>query len=57
MRPPALLQLALPHLPPALSSTIVHGMKYLQMGGLVLDDVAFLVMGLAFLVVLAGWMA
>ena len=32
-------------------------MKYLQMGGLVLDDVAFLVMGLAFLVVLAGWMA
>ncbi|KAL1673249.1 hypothetical protein EV122DRAFT_255293 [Schizophyllum commune] len=57
VRPPALLQLALPHLPPALSSTIVHGMKYLQMGGLVLDDVAFLVMGLAFLVVLAGWMA
>ncbi|KAL1744310.1 hypothetical protein HDZ31DRAFT_82787 [Schizophyllum fasciatum] len=57
VRPPALLSLALPHLPPALSGTIVHGMKYLQMGGLVLDDVAFLVMGLAFLVVLAGWMS
>ncbi|TRM63009.1 hypothetical protein BD626DRAFT_44630 [Schizophyllum amplum] len=57
VQPPALLALALPHLPPALSSTIVHGMKYVRMAGLVLDDVAFLVLALAALVVVAGWMA
>ncbi|KAF7367539.1 hypothetical protein MSAN_00817000 [Mycena sanguinolenta] len=39
-RPPMLVALALPHLPPRISSVIVHGMKYMQMASMFLDDVA-----------------
>ncbi|KAF8150366.1 hypothetical protein K438DRAFT_1624431 [Mycena galopus ATCC 62051] len=45
-RPPTLLALALPHLPPPISAVIVHGMKYMQMGSMFLDDVAGVIVGL-----------
>lgn len=52
-----LLALALPHLPPPFPSIITNGLKYLQMGGLFLDDLAGLIVGLGFLVLLAGWLS
>ncbi|KAI0271732.1 hypothetical protein BC834DRAFT_967165 [Gloeopeniophorella convolvens] len=39
-QPPMLLALALPHLPKPFPSIIVHGLKYLQMAGALLDDFA-----------------
>ncbi|KAJ7155895.1 hypothetical protein B0H12DRAFT_45727 [Mycena haematopus] len=55
-RPPTLLALALPYLPPPISSVIVHGMKYMQMGSMFLDDVAALVVGIGLVIWLATWM-
>ncbi|GBE78578.1 hypothetical protein BKA93DRAFT_902562 [Sparassis latifolia] len=54
---PMLLAFALPHLPPPLPSIITNGMKYLQIGGIFLDDLAALLVGLGFLVWIAGWLA
>ncbi|KAG6840519.1 hypothetical protein C0991_006192 [Blastosporella zonata] len=56
VQPPTLLAIALPHLPPPLPSTIVNGMKYLQMGSLFLDDLAGLLVGLGFIVWFSGWL-
>ncbi|KAI0027195.1 hypothetical protein K488DRAFT_91167 [Vararia minispora EC-137] len=52
--PPMLLAMALPHLPPAISSTIRHGLKYLRMGSELLDDLAAVVFALAICVVFAS---
>ncbi|KAJ7431512.1 hypothetical protein B0H11DRAFT_850477 [Mycena galericulata] len=56
-RPPTLLALALPHLPPPIPSVIVHSMKYLQMGSLFLDDVAAVIVGIGLVIWLATWRA
>ncbi|KAJ7433561.1 hypothetical protein FB451DRAFT_1345085 [Mycena latifolia] len=56
-RPPMLLALALPHLPPPIPAMIVHGMKYLQMGSLFLDDVAAVIVGIGLIIWLATWRA
>ncbi|KAJ6614922.1 hypothetical protein B0H10DRAFT_2022875, partial [Mycena sp. CBHHK59/15] len=55
-RPPTLLALALPHLPPPIPSLIVHSMKYAQMGSLMLDDVAAAVVGVGLVVWLSSWL-
>jgi GET complex subunit GET2 len=52
-----LVALALPHLPPPFPSIILNILKYFQMGGLFLDDVAGLVVGVGFLILFAGWSA
>jgi hypothetical protein len=54
-RPPTLLALVLPSLPPQISAVIVHGMKYMQMGSMVLDDVAAVVVGIGLVIWLATW--
>ncbi|KAK7008158.1 hypothetical protein R3P38DRAFT_2552759 [Favolaschia claudopus] len=54
-RPPTILALALPHLPPRVSSVIVHGMKYMQMGSMFMDDVAAVVVGIGLVIWLATW--
>ncbi|KAJ6456192.1 hypothetical protein C8R45DRAFT_1222294 [Mycena sanguinolenta] len=54
-RPPTLVALALPHLPPPISSLIVHGMKYMQMGSMFLDDVAAVIVGIGLVIWLATW--
>lgn len=57
VQPPALLALALPHLPPPFPSVIMNAMKYMQMGSLFLDDLAGLVVGIGFIVYFAGLFA
>ncbi|KAJ6569402.1 hypothetical protein B0H19DRAFT_1257055 [Mycena capillaripes] len=56
-RPPTLLALALPHLPPPIPSVIVHSMKYLQMGSMFLDDIAAVIVGIGLVIWLATWRA
>ncbi|KAJ7102609.1 hypothetical protein B0H15DRAFT_1017717 [Mycena belliarum] len=56
-RPPMLIAIALPHLPPPIPAVIVHGMKYFQMGSLFLDDVAAVIVGVGLVVWLATWRA
>ncbi|KAJ7139348.1 hypothetical protein C8R44DRAFT_847394 [Mycena epipterygia] len=56
-RPPTLLALALPHLPPPIPSVIVHSMKYLQMGSMFLDDLAAVVVGIGLVIWFATWRA
>jgi len=55
LQPPALLAFILPHLPPQLSTVVVSGLRYLQMGSMLLDDVAWVLVGLGFLVYIATW--
>ena len=55
MQPPALLTIVLPHLPRQLSTIAVSGLRYLQMGSMLLDDVAWVLVGLGFLVHVATW--
>lgn len=50
IQPPTLIALALPHLPPPIPAIVTNGMKYLQMGGVFLDDIATLVVGMGVLV-------
>ncbi|KAF4566493.1 hypothetical protein EYR36_011924 [Pleurotus pulmonarius] len=50
VQPPMLLSLALPHLPPTITSIVVNGMKYMQMASLFLDDIAGLIVGIGFLI-------
>lgn len=50
-----LLSLVLPHLPPRLSQTITTSLKYFHMAGLVLDDLAILLFGMAVIVYVSGW--
>ncbi|KAK2459756.1 hypothetical protein APHAL10511_008188 [Amanita phalloides] len=55
LRPPAFLSLVLPHLPPQISTFVVSGLRYLQMGSMLLDDIAWVLVGLGFLVYVANW--
>jgi hypothetical protein len=57
LQPPALVTLVLPHLPPQLSTTVVSGLRYLQMGSMLLDDIAWVLLILGFLVYIATWVA
>ncbi|KAH7884101.1 hypothetical protein F5I97DRAFT_1969331 [Phlebopus sp. FC_14] len=54
---PALLALALPHLPPPIPSLITNGLRYFQMGGVFLDDLAAVVFGIGMVVLVASWSA
>ncbi|KAI0317912.1 hypothetical protein OF83DRAFT_1057774 [Amylostereum chailletii] len=56
-QPPMLLALALPHLPPPIRSIIIHGLKYLKMGGTLLDDLAAAIVAFGFLVALSSWLS
>ncbi|KAF8898330.1 hypothetical protein BD779DRAFT_1483383 [Infundibulicybe gibba] len=55
VKPPTMLGFILPHLPPPFPSLILNGLKYMQMGSLFLDDIATLVVGFGFIVLVAGW--
>ncbi|RDX51570.1 hypothetical protein OH76DRAFT_1435579 [Lentinus brumalis] len=57
IQPPMLLALALPHLPPPLPAVITNGLKYLQIGGVFLDDISALIVGVGFLIWVANWVA
>jgi len=57
VQPPTLVALALPHLPPPFPSIITNGLRYIQMGGSILDDLSAVVFGLGMLVLIAGWFA
>ncbi len=57
IQPPMLLAFALPHLPPPLPAVITNGLKYLQIGGVLFDDLAGLIVGVGFLVWVANWFA
>ncbi|KAJ4485349.1 hypothetical protein J3R30DRAFT_1344462 [Lentinula aciculospora] len=54
VQPPMLLAMALPHLPPPFPSIIINGMKYMQLGSILLDDLAILTVGVGFYIWIAG---
>ncbi|KAF8584933.1 hypothetical protein K439DRAFT_1633055 [Ramaria rubella] len=54
-RPPMLLGLVLPYLPPPFPQTILTSLKYLQMGSMVLDDLAILVFGIGLVIFVSNW--
>ncbi|KAF5382792.1 hypothetical protein D9757_007315 [Collybiopsis confluens] len=54
VHPPMLVAMALPHLPPPFPSIIINGMKYLQLGSILLDDLAILAVGVGFFIWIAG---
>lgn len=54
VQPPMLLAMVLPQLPPPFPSIIVNGMKYLQLGSILLDDLAILAVGVGFFIWIAG---
>ncbi|PCH33159.1 hypothetical protein WOLCODRAFT_134951 [Wolfiporia cocos MD-104 SS10] len=56
-RPPMLLSLALPYLPPPIPSVVTNGLAYLQLGGIFLDDIAGVIFCIGLLIWLAGWSA
>jgi hypothetical protein len=55
IQPPMLVSLALPHLPPPLPAIIIVGITYLQVGGVLLDDIAGLVVGMGLIVGISSW--
>ncbi|KAF8639399.1 hypothetical protein AX17_001524 [Amanita inopinata Kibby_2008] len=55
LQPPTLLAVVLPHLPQQISTVVLNGLRYLQMGSMLLDDIAWLIVGLGFLVYVATW--
>ena len=52
-----LLALALPHLPPLIRAIILNGLTYMQIGEILLDDIAGLLVGVGLIVWVAGWIA
>lgn len=56
-QPPMLLMLALPHLPKPLPTLILTGLKYIQMGSTLLDDIAAVLVALGLFVAVSGWVA
>ncbi|KAH6917730.1 hypothetical protein BKA70DRAFT_1395396 [Coprinopsis sp. MPI-PUGE-AT-0042] len=54
VQPPALLALALPHIPPPFPSIIINSLKYIRMISSFLDDIAILVVGLGLVVYLGS---
>ncbi|KAG2030051.1 hypothetical protein BDR03DRAFT_929313 [Suillus americanus] len=57
VRPPILLALAMPHLPSPFPSIITNGLRYVQMGSAILDDLSAVVFGIGMVVLIAGWFA
>lgn len=57
VRPPMLLSMALQQMPPTVSSIVLNGMKYMQIGSVFFDDVAALLVGLGLLIWLASWLS
>ncbi|TFK47917.1 hypothetical protein OE88DRAFT_1664876 [Heliocybe sulcata] len=57
IQPPMLLAMALPQLPKPLPAIILNGMKYMQLGGAMLDDLAALVFALGMIVWVASWLS
>ncbi|KIK94686.1 hypothetical protein PAXRUDRAFT_827754 [Paxillus rubicundulus Ve08.2h10] len=55
VQPPALLALAISHIPPPFPSLITNGLRYLRMGGAFLDDLAAVVFGMGMVIVIASW--
>lgn len=51
-----LVAVVLPHLPPPFPSIILNVLKYFQIAGLFLDDVAGLIVGVGVIVFIAGWL-
>jgi hypothetical protein len=48
--PPPLISLVLPYLPPPFPSITIHGLKYIELGRALLDDVAGLLFGIGVVV-------
>ncbi|KZT24718.1 hypothetical protein NEOLEDRAFT_412785 [Neolentinus lepideus HHB14362 ss-1] len=57
VQPPMLLAMALPQLPKPLPALIMNGMKYMQLGGALLDDLAALIFVLGVIVWVATWVS
>jgi len=55
--PPGWLAMATGVLPPPIPSLIMNTMKYLRTGGMLLDDLAAVVVGMGVLILVAGWLA
>ncbi|KAG9310382.1 hypothetical protein JVU11DRAFT_9517 [Chiua virens] len=55
VRPPALVSLALPHLPSPLPSLIMHTLRYFRMGGAFLNDIAAIVFGIGVIILVTSW--
>ena len=53
---PTVLSLALPALPPTVSSIVTNGLKYLKMISVFLDDVSVLLLGVAFIIYASTWL-
>jgi len=53
VQPPSLLTFILPHLPQQVSSSVLSALRYLQMLSMLLDDIAWLVVAMGFLVLIA----
>jgi hypothetical protein len=56
IQPPTLIALVLPHIPPPFPSIITSTLKYFRIGGVFLDDLAVLLFGVGFIVMVARWM-
>jgi len=54
--PPTILSLALPALPPTLRSTVMNGLRYFQMFGVLLDDIAAALISVGLFVYLSTWL-
>ncbi|KIY73273.1 hypothetical protein CYLTODRAFT_417236 [Cylindrobasidium torrendii FP15055 ss-10] len=52
---PTLLSMAMPVLPPTLSTIVVHGYKYIGLFSMLLDDIAALLVGIGFFVWISTW--
>lgn len=53
--PPFLIQLALPYLPAPIPALITNGLRYIQMAGVIADDLAALIFGLGLIVWIGSW--
>ena len=51
-----MLSIVLPVLPPTLRSTVVNGLRYFQMFGVLLDDLATALISVGLFVYLATWL-
>jgi hypothetical protein len=53
LQPPVFLSFVLPHMPQQLSTIVINVLRHLQMGAMLLDDIAWLVVAFGFLVYIA----
>jgi len=54
--PPTLLSMALPVLPPSLRSVVLNGLRYFQMFGVLMDDIAAALISVGLFVYLSTWL-